>query len=82
MHEISVKKQLTRIRCRHSINSDTKTMSQEKAMDYVRSQYRLRGPLDKWLKGQAEKNNRSKNGELNAILEREASKDKKQEVAA
>jgi len=51
-------------------------------MDYVRSQYRLRGPLDKWLKGQAEKNNRSKNGELNAILEREASKDKKQEVAA
>jgi len=82
MHEISVKKKLTRIRCRHSINPDTKTMSQEKTMDYVRSQYRLREPLDKWLKGQAEKNNRSKNGELNAILEREASKGKQQEKVA
>ena len=37
-------------------------------MKYKRSQYRILSPLDEWLKQQASKNNRSKNGELNAII--------------
>lgn len=39
-------------------------------MQYVRSQYRIREELDEWLKRRAEKNNRSKNGELNEIIEK------------
>lgn len=38
-------------------------------MEYVRSQYRLQKHLDKWLKEEATKNNRSKNGQLNSLLE-------------
>lgn len=37
---------------------------------YVRSQYRLRKELDEWLSRQSQKNHRSKNGELNEIIER------------
>ena len=39
-------------------------------MEYVRSQYRLKKSVSDWLKREADQNNRSKNGELNALLER------------
>lgn len=39
-------------------------------MKYIRSQYRIKKELDDWLKQRAEKNSRSKNGELNQIIER------------
>lgn len=39
-------------------------------MKYIRSQYRIRQELDEWLKKRSERNNRSKNGELNEIIER------------
>lgn len=38
-------------------------------MNHVRQQFRLKKPVDDWLKQRAEASHRSKNGELNALLE-------------